>query len=153
MLPEALPRTPCKDVHSLRGFPVNEAEPTVQGRALDREAFDFREILSWTLVLNFPSSPNRRYFLQAQSNSWASARPPWHRCSIRTCLAQRKQAPNLLGKLPAFHHKPTAKRIIWLFMADAPSQLDLFDHKPELEQTFTARICPIRSARASGSRR
>ncbi len=30
------------------------------------------------------------------------------------------------------HFRPTAKRVIHLFMAGAPSQLELFDHKPEL---------------------
>src|SRR3984957_17267778 len=30
------------------------------------------------------------------------------------------------------HFAPKAKRVIHLFMAGAPSQLDLFDHKPEL---------------------
>jgi uncharacterized protein (DUF1501 family) len=30
------------------------------------------------------------------------------------------------------HFAPKAKRVIYLFMAGAPSQLDLFDHKPEL---------------------
>ena len=32
------------------------------------------------------------------------------------------------------HHLPKAKRVIFLFMAGAPSQVDLFDHKPELEK-------------------
>ena len=32
----------------------------------------------------------------------------------------------------AFHHPPRAKRVIYLFMAGAPSQLDLFDYKPKL---------------------
>ena len=40
------------------------------------------------------------------------------------------------GVLPSVHHKATAKRIIWLFMADAPSQLDLFDYKPKLEEFY-----------------
>jgi hypothetical protein len=40
------------------------------------------------------------------------------------------------GVLPGFHHPPKAKRVIWLFMADAPSQLDLFDYKPDLKQHF-----------------
>ncbi len=31
-----------------------------------------------------------------------------------------------------FHHTPKAKNVIYLFMAGGPSQLDLFDHKPEL---------------------
>src|SRR6266496_293258 len=36
----------------------------------------------------------------------------------------------LAPKLP--HFAPTAKRVIHLFMAGAPSQLDLFDNKPAL---------------------
>ena len=32
------------------------------------------------------------------------------------------------------HHLPKAKRVIFLFMAGAPSQLDLFDYKPNLEK-------------------
>ncbi|MEO7649187.1 MAG: DUF1501 domain-containing protein, partial [Bryobacteraceae bacterium] len=30
------------------------------------------------------------------------------------------------------HFPPTAKRVIYLFMSGAPSQLDLFDYKPRL---------------------
>ncbi|MFP6666030.1 MAG: DUF1501 domain-containing protein [Pirellulales bacterium] len=33
-----------------------------------------------------------------------------------------------------YHHQPKAKRVIFLFMAGAPSQLDLFDYKPDLEK-------------------
>jgi len=40
------------------------------------------------------------------------------------------------GTLPVLHHPPKAKRVIWLFMADAPSQLDLFDYKPALQEHF-----------------
>ncbi len=32
------------------------------------------------------------------------------------------------------HHAPRARNVIFLFMAGAPSQLDLFDRKPELER-------------------
>ena len=32
------------------------------------------------------------------------------------------------------HHPPRVKRVIYLFMAGAPSQLDLFDHKPKLTE-------------------
>ncbi|MDB4259235.1 DUF1501 domain-containing protein, partial [Akkermansiaceae bacterium] len=31
---------------------------------------------------------------------------------------------------------PKAKRVIFLFMAGAPSQLDLFDYKPDLHKRF-----------------
>lgn len=41
-----------------------------------------------------------------------------------------------LGALPALHHAPKAKRVIWLFMADGPSQLDMWDHKPGLKDWF-----------------
>src|SRR4029077_21161076 len=30
------------------------------------------------------------------------------------------------------HHAPTTKRVIFLFMAGAPSHLELFDYKPQL---------------------
>jgi hypothetical protein len=44
--------------------------------------------------------------------------------------AQNANAPQFAPKSP--HFKPTAKAVIHLFMAGAPSQLDLFDNKPEL---------------------
>ncbi|MBI5759693.1 MAG: DUF1501 domain-containing protein [Planctomycetales bacterium] len=40
------------------------------------------------------------------------------------------------GVLAGLHHAPTAKRVIWLFMADAPSQLDLYDYKPGLKEYY-----------------
>ena len=36
------------------------------------------------------------------------------------------------GALPALHFAPRAKRVIYLFMSGAPSQLDLYDYKPKL---------------------
>ncbi|MED5586199.1 MAG: DUF1501 domain-containing protein [Verrucomicrobiota bacterium] len=41
---------------------------------------------------------------------------------------------------PALHHKATAKRIIFLFMAGAPSQVDLFDYKPDLHKLFKTEL-------------
>jgi Protein of unknown function (DUF1501) len=38
--------------------------------------------------------------------------------------------------LTALHHAPRAKRVIWLFMADGPSQLEMFDFKPKLAEYF-----------------
>ena len=34
------------------------------------------------------------------------------------------------------HFRPRAKRVIFLFMAGAPSQIDLFDYKPDLHRQF-----------------
>ncbi len=39
---------------------------------------------------------------------------------------------SVLAKAP--HFAPKAKSVIYLFMAGAPSQVDLFDHKPKLRQ-------------------
>ncbi|MCD6050350.1 MAG: hypothetical protein K0Q55_1753 [Verrucomicrobia bacterium] len=50
----------------------------------------------------------------------------------RNALAQAAATNPLAPKLP--HFKPKAKRVIHLFMAGAPSQLDLFDYKPKLVQ-------------------
>ncbi|HEX6260499.1 MAG TPA: DUF1501 domain-containing protein, partial [Woeseiaceae bacterium] len=36
--------------------------------------------------------------------------------------------------LSALHHAPTAKRVIFLFQSGAPSQMDLFDYKPLLNE-------------------
>ena len=38
------------------------------------------------------------------------------------------------------HHTARAKRIIFLFMAGAPSQVDLFDYKPELHKLFKTEL-------------
>ncbi|HTF88520.1 MAG TPA: DUF1501 domain-containing protein [Planctomycetota bacterium] len=46
------------------------------------------------------------------------------------CAAQESTPPFI----PAPHFAPKAKSIIWLFMNGGPSQLDLFDPKPALEQ-------------------
>lgn len=39
------------------------------------------------------------------------------------------------------HHRAKAKNVIFLFMAGAPSQLDLFDHKPKLQE-LDGQPCP-----------
>ena len=41
-----------------------------------------------------------------------------------------------LSPLPAAHHQPRAKRVIFLFMAGGVSQVDSFDHKPLLERRY-----------------
>ena len=45
------------------------------------------------------------------------------------------------GKV-ALHHVPKAKRVIFLFMAGAPSQMDLFDYKPEMQKQFREPLPP-----------
>ncbi len=41
------------------------------------------------------------------------------------------------GGLPGLpHHKPTAKRAIFLFMAGGPSQMDMLDYKPKMKELY-----------------
>ena len=54
--------------------------------------------------------------------------------ALRAMLADRAAAkPDPLApKAP--HHEPRAKRVIFLWMQGGPSQVDMFDYKPELER-------------------
>lgn len=63
---------------------------------------------------------------------------------LKDLLAPTAQAASLAGdpmipKLPPFAAK--GKRVIFLFQAGAPSHLDLFDYKPELEK-FNGKLPP-----------
>ena len=40
------------------------------------------------------------------------------------------------GVLNGGHFPAKAKRVIWLFMAGAPSQIDTFDFKPKMDDWF-----------------
>jgi hypothetical protein len=54
-----------------------------------------------------------------------------------TALTTMLAGPAQASDAPAGpHFAPRAKRVIWLFMAGAPSQLDLFDHKPALADRY-----------------
>ena len=48
--------------------------------------------------------------------------------------AEDKKPNPFAGILDKPHHAPKAKRVIYLFMSGGPSQLDLFDHKPKLNE-------------------
>ncbi len=52
------------------------------------------------------------------------------------CLLGRDQARAAdTGALPGLpHFKPKAKRVIYLFQSGAPSQMDMFDYKPDLKE-------------------
>lgn len=49
-------------------------------------------------------------------------------------LARADEDGALAGDLTGLHHAPRAKRVVHLFQSGGPSQLDLFDHKPVLQQ-------------------
>ena len=56
------------------------------------------------------------------------------RRGTRIAAESAASSPQADQRLP--HFAPKAKRIIWLTQAGAPSQLDLFDHKPGLKAQF-----------------
>ena len=53
--------------------------------------------------------------------------------ALQSLLAGEPAARAAPGGLPGLpHHAPRAKRVVYLFQAGAPSQLELFDSKPQL---------------------
>jgi len=82
--------------------------------------------------LDFLPNVNRRRFLGAGLGLGAAALAELLQCDL---LAQgadpaATDAAGGLAGLP--HFAPKAKRVIYMFQSGAPSQLDLFDYKPEL---------------------
>lgn len=57
-------------------------------------------------------------------------------------LWQQEMAAATEGVLPAVHHPARAKRVIFLFQAGAPSQVDLLDHKPLLNEKHGTQLPP-----------
>jgi hypothetical protein len=49
-------------------------------------------------------------------------------------LADLLHSSAAAGALPAPHHRPRAKRVIYLFQSGGPSQLETFDYKPLLNE-------------------
>lgn len=81
---------------------------------------------------------NRRAFLRGSGIGFGAA-------MLDTLLSERSHASlanDSLGAQPP-HFVPRAKSVIYLHMVGAPSQLDLFEHKPELEK-WDGELCPDR---------
>jgi Protein of unknown function (DUF1501) len=74
----------------------------------------------------------RRHFFQSAGFGLGSL-------ALASVTNQRLFAQTVAAKAP--HFAPKAKNIIFLFMAGAPSQLDLFDAKPVLNK-FDGQPCP-----------
>jgi len=76
-----------------------------------------------------PKIISRRWFLQQCGVGLGAI-------ALNTLLARSLSAATAAPENPLVpkqpHFKPKAKRVIYLFMAGAPSHLDLFDYKPEL---------------------
>ena len=75
----------------------------------------------------FLSEISRRQFVGRSAIGLGSA-------ALATLCARDGHASSGLTGLP--HQRPKAKRVIWLTQAGAPSQLELFDYKPNLTDQF-----------------
>ncbi|MBP6572057.1 MAG: DUF1501 domain-containing protein, partial [Gemmatimonadales bacterium] len=86
----------------------------------------------------------RRHFLEAGATGLGAAAL----ASLLGCTPPRTNRDPLAGltiddpvAARAPHFPPTAKRVIFLHMAGAPSQLELFDYKPVLAR-LDGELCP-----------
>ena len=73
---------------------------------------------------------NRRTLLQNSTLGLGSI-------ALGTLINGQESNRNSAGGLPHLpHSNPKVKRVIYLFQSGGPSQLDLFDHKPNLHERF-----------------
>ena len=77
-------------------------------------------------------STRRHFFAQSAIGIGAAALAYLTGRESPAVEAEARNSAGGLASLP--HFAPKAKRVIYLFQAGAPSQADLFDHKPELEK-------------------
>ncbi|MEX0824575.1 MAG: DUF1501 domain-containing protein, partial [Pirellulaceae bacterium] len=76
----------------------------------------------------------RHFFSRTSAGLGAAALASLEAGSVRSATGA---AASVTGGLPALpHHPPKAKRAIYLFMSGAPSQMDMWDHKPAMEEWF-----------------
>ena len=78
----------------------------------------------------FCDALNRRQFLKKAS------------IGLGTAMLGGSMQPLIASAQPGLHFPAKAKRVIFLFMAGAPSQLDLFDYKPDLEKLHLQPLPP-----------
>ena len=82
---------------------------------------------------DYRQNQTRRYFLSRMSGGLGTA-------ALATLLNHDLQAANINATdapgLPAPHYSPQVRRVIYLFQSGGPSQLDLYDYKPQLRKRF-----------------
>ena len=91
---------------------------------------------------------NRRAFLRSTANGLGGAALA---TLLNTASASADQGDH--GVLGRPHFPPSAKRVIYLFMSGAPSQIELFDHKPALRDLFDKDLPDSVTNGATASRR
>ncbi|GAA4463160.1 DUF1501 domain-containing protein [Novipirellula rosea] len=83
--------------------------------------------------LEFEQMTRRSFFSRSSAGIGAAAL-----ASLDAAAAPAAVAKNgVVGGLPHLpHHEPKARRAIYLFMSGAPSQMDMWDHKPAMADWY-----------------
>ncbi|MCH2118395.1 MAG: DUF1501 domain-containing protein [Pirellulales bacterium] len=89
-------------------------------------------------VQQFNDLQTRRRFLKGSTMGLGAA-------ALGSLLSESTPA----GEFGKTHFPPKVRRVIFLFMAGAPSQLDLFDYKPQLQKQFNE---PLPKSISNGQR-
>ena len=79
-----------------------------------------------------PTAESRRHFLARTSLGLGAA--------ALASLGMPETVLASTGALPGVHFAPRAKRVIYLFQSGGPSQLELLDPKPGLQEMFDAEL-------------
>jgi len=84
-----------------------------------------------TLFSEHKTVQTRRHFFTQGSLGLGTA-------ALGSLMQQNAAGGMATGEVPAAlqHYAPKAKRAVWLFMAGAPCQMDLLDHKPAMDNWF-----------------
>lgn len=95
-------------------------------------------------IQDYLNLETRRYFLKRSAISLGAA-------AASTLLPQTnalgiEEAANKIGLPGLPHFAPKAKRIIYLFMAGAPAQMDMFDYKPKMKDLFKVDLRTLKDA-------
>ncbi|MEM9083801.1 MAG: DUF1501 domain-containing protein [Planctomycetota bacterium] len=84
----------------------------------------------------FHRNITRRQFFDATARTMSSAVGMMGIAGLANAT-EKITGPSSAASLPAQpHFRPRAKRVIYMHMSGAPSQIDLFDHKPTLRERF-----------------
>jgi hypothetical protein len=81
------------------------------------------------MIDDLKTAVSRRHFLTFGKNALGTA-------ALATLMGERATANDVPGGLPKPHFPPKAKNVIYLHMVGGPSQMDLFDYKPQMEAMY-----------------
>src|SRR5262245_38370956 len=111
-----------------------EREAELPGRAFPSRAWgrgreDGKE--NWSDIMNLRTLTRRAFLGRSSAGMGAVALASMLDPAL---LRGGEKAERGKGVVAPLHHKPRAKRVIYLYMAGGPSHLETFDYKPKLAE-------------------